>query len=102
MSDKINWLDAEFTIGDLNTKWKDIPGIYIFCSINAQNQWTPIYVGQASSLHDRISSHDRLDEARRLGCKSIHAKVVENQAQRDLLEKRLIQAFQPPLNTQLK
>ena len=33
------------------------PGNYIFCKLNAQNQWEPIYIGQTGDLSERFDSH---------------------------------------------
>lgn len=103
MSSKIQWLGHEFNVYNANnTNWNDVAGVYIFCAITPQNAWLPIYVGQASSFRSRLPTHERWQEARALGANHIHAKVVPRQDDRDSLERQLIQAFQPRLNTQLK
>lgn len=99
---KINWLSHEFNIHTPDVTWKDIPGIYLICGINSANQWVPLYIGQASSLSDRIPSHERWDEAIRHGATHIHARVVHLQSDRDTIERLLIQTFKPKLNVLLK
>lgn len=102
MSDKVTWLTHEFTISSHTAQWNNVAGIYIFAGLNQQNQWVPYYIGQADSFQDRIPSHEKWDKARSLGATHVHAKSVLQQSQRDLIERQLIQGFQPQLNTQLK
>ena len=102
MIDAVQWLGQDFNVLPYNANWADSAGIYIFCGLNQQNQWTPFYIGQASSFRDRLPSHEMWNKAQSLGATHVHAKVVEQQAQRDSLEAELIQTFQPPLNDQLK
>lgn len=102
MSDKVTWLTYEFNVHIPNVSWNDVAGIYIFTGVNQANQWVPLYIGQASSLADRLANHERWQEAVRLGATHIHARTVSQQATRNLIEQELIQAYQPRLNTQLK
>lgn len=90
-----------FNVHSPQDTFNDVPGIYIFAR-PAGNQYHAEYVGQADSLRDRLSGHDRWLEAAGRGATTIHAKVVNNQAERDALEKALIAKMQPPLNTQHK
>lgn len=96
------WSGNDFFVHPPETNWKDAPGIYLFCGINQANQWVPLYIGQASSLAERLATHERWSEAARLGASHIHAKVVSLQSQRDSIERQLIQDYQPRLNVQLK
>ncbi len=102
MSEKISWLNNEFSIHQHSANWSDTAGIYIFCGINSQNQWVPFYIGQTDSFSNRLPSHEQWEPARNLGATHVHARSVSQQSQRDNLEKQLIQSFQPRLNTQLK
>lgn len=102
MSDKVTWLTHEFSVHQHGANWNDTAGIYIFCGLNQQRQWVPLYIGQAASFRDRLPSHEQWNPARKLGATHVHAKAVSQQSQRDNIEKQLIQSFQPRLNTQLK
>ena len=93
----------EFTTFEaLNTNWNEVAGLYIFASITKENRWRALYVGQADSFKDRLDNHERWAEAQRLGAKHVHALPIPQQANRDNLEKMLIQNLQPPLNVQLR
>lgn len=81
--------------------WNEVAGVYVFLKENAKN-WSILYIGQASSLKERLSNHERIPDAKRLGLTHIAATVVRLQSNRDRLEKDLIQQYQPPMNTQLK
>lgn len=96
-----NWSGYEFTVYTENTNWNEVGGIYIFCGVNPQNQWVPIYIGQADSFRNRIPQHEQWNPAVRLGATRIHALVV-GQQQRDVIEQQLIQLYQPRLNVQHK
>jgi len=92
MSDKATWITHEFNVHTSNANWNDVAGVYIFTGLNQANQWEPLYIGQASSLAVRLATHERWTEAARLGATHIHAKAVQKQTDRDLIEQELIQA----------
>jgi excinuclease UvrABC nuclease subunit len=99
MSNTVRWLDTEFGVYPLDgTQWNDVGGVYIFTSIQG-NIWHAHYVGVADSFRNRLPTHERALEARRLGATHIHAVVVPQADIRATLEQRLIAACQPPLNT---
>jgi hypothetical protein len=96
------WGEHQFAVHRHEVAWNDVPGIYVFAVPNGLSGWAPLYIGQASSLKDRLSNHERWDEAARRGAAHIHARVVTSAADRDRVERDLIQKYQPPMNTQLK
>jgi excinuclease UvrABC nuclease subunit len=102
MSNTVSWLNNEFSVHQHGDNWSTVAGLYIFAGRNSQGQWVPLYIGQAGSLAERIPTHERWQEAAKLGATHVHAKVVPLQATRDSLEKQLIQACQPRLNIQLR
>jgi hypothetical protein len=89
-----------FTIFDHDaTKWKTVGGLYIFARA-AGDRWDPLYVGKTENFCTRIPSHERWDEARRLGATRVHALVVPLEANRVRLEAALIGLLKPPMNEQ--
>jgi len=102
MADKATWLSYEFNSYAPNSTWNDVAGVYIFCGVNAQNQWVPLYVGQAESLRDRFSSHEKWAPAVQHGARHVHVRVIPQAAMRDVIEREIIKAYQPRLNDQLK
>jgi len=102
MTQRMNWLSLDFGIYPTDSQWSDVGGIYIFTKLNDENRWVPLYIGQASSFKERFSSHERLEEAKKLGVTHIHAKTVPKQADRDLIESRLIESYQPRFNSHYK
>ena len=94
------WLDQQFTVYTKAANWSEASGVYLFAGLNLSNQWTAYYVGQADSFRTRLATHERWDEAVRLGATHVHAKTVPLAADRDRIEQELIRAFHPPLNTQ--
>ena len=102
MSNKVLWLKNEFSVHKHDANWSEAGGLYIFAGITPQNQWKAYYIGKAENFKSRLPSHERWEEAARLGATHVHAKVVSQEATRVQLEVQLIQSFQPQLNTQLK
>lgn len=102
MADTVNWSGYTFKVYYPNTEWNDVAGIYIFTGLNTKNLWVALYIGQTNSFANRLPSHERWPEAVRLGATHIHAMAVARQGDRDIIESRLIQDFQPPMNDQLK
>lgn len=102
MSETVDWIGTSFHVCNPSANWKDAGGVYIFCGLNSNQQWFPVYIGQAESLAARLPNHERWQEAAKLGATHVHARVVEQAANRDALEQKLIVAFQPKLNTHYK
>ncbi|NOQ13269.1 MAG: hypothetical protein GQ583_02155 [Methyloprofundus sp.] len=93
------WNKIEFNKYTNNpTKWSGIAGIYIFLSHNRNL----LYAGQTSDFHNRLKHHEKIPLALRLGLQNIYATPISSQDTRNSLEKKLIQHYQPPLNTKLK
>ena len=91
-----------FTIYDYDaTQWKTVGGLYIFARV-AGDGWDPLYVGKTENFRTLIPSHERWDEARRLGATHVHALVVPLEAHRARLEAALIGLLKPSMNQQPK
>ncbi len=82
--------------------WPSIGGLYLFCKLEPPSTWVPLYIGQATILDERLCSHERWDEAQRLGATRVLAATVPLQADRDRYEKALIEQFDPCLNVKLR
>ncbi len=62
--------------------------------------YLPVYIGQADSLRKRVSNHERLDEAKRLGAKFVMTHTTPaGEVARLAEEADLIAYWQPALNT---
>lgn len=102
MESKVNWNGHTFSSHLPTIPWSNAAGIYIFCGVNNRNEWFPIYIGQATSFAERLSGHERWQEAVELGASHIHAMAEDNQQSRGRIEAELIREFQPSLNEQLR
>ena len=91
------WAGYTFGVFHRNSQWNDVPGVYVF-SQQAGFGWYAHYVGQATSFRDRFSSHEKWDAAVVRGMTHVHAIVLPNQSDRDMVEQRLISVLQPPMN----
>ena len=97
------WASYTFTVFTMDgTTWNDTGGVYVFTGVTPQNQWKAHYIGITQSFRDRHPDHERWKEAQRLGATHVHAMVESQEATRLRIEKELIAAFQPPLNTHHK
>jgi len=101
-AETVFWLNYPFGVYDFNGPWRrDVGGIYIMTGLNLQaNLWIAQYIGETDSYHSRIPSHGMWPLAVQRGATHVHAMVVEREATRLAIEKELIQAFHPLLNTQ--
>lgn len=95
------WKHWTFNIHGFDARWNDVPGLYIF-SRQTANGWVPLYIGQATSLRDRLCRHEREAEARRLGATHVHAMVEKSALARNYAEAQLIGWFNPPLNAHFR
>ena len=100
MANKVTWGGHEFSVHQHGENWSAVAGLYIFAAKNSEGKWFPLYIGQAESLAERLPTHERWQEAARLGATYVHARVESQAATRDAVERQLIQAYQPRLNTQ--
>jgi len=103
MSNTINWQSPNrailsFGVYQHSDNWNDVSGIYMFCRQEQNNSYTPVYIGQAASLKDRLPQHEQWNPAVQKGASTVHAAIVSSQDDRDLFERQLIQQFQPILN----
>lgn len=91
-------ISLEFHVQQKNAPWKDIAGVYAFGTPVQNGTYHVQYVGQALSFKDRLSNHERWNEAQRLGATHVLAMVVPRQADRDKIEATLINELRPTLN----
>lgn len=97
-----NGKTLEFDIYTHDTSWNQVAGLYIFAHLINSTEWKAIYVGQADAFSTRIPNHEKWDLARLHGATHVHALVVPQSANRDILEQLLIASLRPPLNKQHK
>jgi mannose/cellobiose epimerase-like protein (N-acyl-D-glucosamine 2-epimerase family) len=96
------WEGLPFKVCDFNGAWPDVGGVYIFAGLNPQNQWVPAYIGQTGSFRTCIPSHEKWPHAAWRGATHVHARVVEQEAEREEIERNLVDAIQPPLNPRVR
>ncbi len=88
-----------YWIHPLGTDFKDEPGNYLYAKETSPGRWQPVYVGQTSSLRDRLADHDKEACARQSGATHIHAHTSGSEATRRAEEADLIARWQPACNT---
>jgi hypothetical protein len=82
----------------INTAFKDQPGNYIYAK-RTRGGWQAIYIGQTSSLSQRLASHETEQAAIRHGATHIHAHLSGHDEQsRRIEETDLIGHHRPPCN----
>jgi len=85
----------------INTTFKDEPGNYAYAKRNHSGRWDVVYIGQTSSLSQRLASHDAEQTAIRFGATHILAHINSDERARKSEEADLINALAPPLITAL-
>lgn len=90
----------------INANWNKVPLIYMFFADWADGRINPAipYIGETGDATSRLPDHDRWEDAvRDYGATHVLAKVAPHnlEARRDL-ERTLIRAYNPPMNTQHK
>ena len=94
----INWEGASgskygYWIYKIGTTFKDAPGNYIYAKETRPGYWSPVYIGQTSSLANRLADHEKEACATRNGATHIHAHTgsdseqVRRAEERDLIDK---------------
>ena len=72
------WLGYSFGVYRHDDNWTAIAGLYVFAARELDDQrtpvWRPLYVGQTTSLVDRIPTHYKWPEAVRSGATHVHAR----------------------------
>lgn len=97
MSNTVVVAGQTFEVCKQHLPWNATPGVYIFVIWNGY-RYVPLYVGQTDDFSRRMPNHERWREAVGRGANHIFAKVVPRQADRDALERYLIQQLKPPMN----
>ena len=96
----------DFTAYTTDTAFADVAAIYIFTRRNlgsdGRYKYTFLYVGQTSSLQDRIPSHEKWPCVRRYGVDSICTHLDPSESSRLAKERDLINwgNSPPPCNDQ--
>jgi len=81
----------------INTTFKDEPGNYVYAKRNAAGGWQAVYIGQTSSLSQRLASLDAEQAAIRFGATHILAHLNPDERARKNEETDLINTLVPPL-----
>lgn len=88
-----------YWIRPLGTNFNDAPGNYIYAKETSPKNWSPVYIGQTSSLATRLADHEKEACTRRNGATHIHAHTsVENEVDRRNEESDLIARWNPVCN----
>lgn len=99
------WLGASgnqywFTIFPIDEIW-DFEGIvYIIARCRLDGYFDPLYIGQTGDGGDRLTRHEKLAHARRLGASHVHVYFVGSRLERFEIETDLRHQHWTPLNQQ--
>ena len=91
--------EYKYWIYPIGTNFKDEPGNYIYAKAIPQGHWAPIYIGETSSLHDRLADHEKLPCVNSHGGTHVHAHITSGGRQARLAEESdLLHRRDPPCN----
>jgi excinuclease UvrABC nuclease subunit len=86
----------------INTTFRDEPGNYIYAKRKPAGGWQIVYIGQTSSLSQRLASHEKEESVvRHGGATHILAHLSANAIARRDEEVDLIRKYNPPFNETL-
>lgn len=93
----------DYWIYPINTTFKDEPGNYIYAKKRKfPGRWDLVYIGQTSSLSQRLATHEKEQSViRRGGATHILAHLSVNPLARRAEETDLIRKHNPPFNETL-
>jgi hypothetical protein len=81
-------------------------GLYMFCGENSgllSGTFTTVYyIGQTNDLTERLSNHERWQEAADLGATDVLIAPIGIQSHRDIIERELISRINPALNEKFR
>lgn len=90
-----------YWINPIGETFKDEAGNYGFVKQLPNGNFVPLYFGEAESLRNRLSNHERWAEAVRLGVTHFVTHTTLGGLRVRLAEERdLIQRWNPPMNVQ--
>lgn len=90
----------DYAIYPIGTAFVDKPGNYLYARQSSAGRWQPTYIGQTSSLRDRLADHERESCAKRNGATHIHVHLSSSSEDvRRAEESDLIAKWQPVCNT---
>src|SRR5260370_12904360 len=89
-----------FSIFRIDAVW-DLEGIvYILARARGDGYFGALYVGQSAQGGERLTQHEKMPDARRLGATHVHVHFVETRAARFAIETDLRRQLRPVLNEQ--
>ena len=99
----IKWKGASgetynYWIYQIGENFKDKPGNYIYAKETNPQSWRPVYIGQTSSLSERLADHEKEACATRNGATHIHAHTSGELRLRRAEEDDLIEKWDPVCN----
>ena len=101
MDQTIEWLGYSFrkykhTVSTWPGKFEKGPGNFIFCSIDADYTWSPIYIGETNDLSEPFVNHRKMRCIMGLGATHVHAHANSGGEAARLDERNeLIQIYDP-------
>ena len=93
------WDGLNFTVFNINDRIVTFSGIYIFTKI-ISHVYYAVYIGESQNVPERVINHKVDNKAIFDYAEQVHCLIV-NQGDwaRKEIEKRLIQKYNPPLNS---
>ena len=103
MANTINWpgksgKQYKYWISQIGGGFKDEPGNYIYAK-DTPTGWFPLYIGETSSLKDRLADHEKEPCAKQNGATHVHSHTEHGgEAIRRIEEEDLVEKWHPVCN----
>ena len=107
MAEQIKWRGQsgkqyDYWVYSISTTFKDEPGNYIYAKRNPAGNWQAVYIGETSSLSQRLANHEKEQLViHNGGATHILAHLSTNALARRMEERDLISHYRPPFNESL-
>ncbi len=104
MAKSIKWKGGsgktyDYWICPIGADFKDEPGNYIYAAETTPRSWRPVYIGQTSSLSERLADHEKEACATRNSATHIHTHTTPSDERlRRAEEDDLIEKWKPVCN----
>ncbi len=93
----------QYTIYPIETTFPPAPGNYIYARQSEDGEWVPLFIAQTRDMHQRLESHEKLQDATENGATHIHVDFsAPSQAARCTEERDLILRWKPVFNDPLE
>lgn len=88
----------DFTINEIDSLWRNEPGLYMFSYQMEDGSWNTLYIGETDSFRHCFEKNKLLAEAQQLGATHIQTNVMHSKAERKMFKRLILSIMRPSMN----